>query len=92
MTLTLGAEEVELPADDVAKIRDRLLERDSSTQDLRDLLTEALRTGNGRIDEEHRPNLGSVIKAIKMQRPGDYTLELDKLWQVAQKPIIPKPD
>ena len=87
MTLTLGAEEVELPADDVTKIRDRLLE-----EDLRKLLTEALRTGNGRIDEEHRPNLGSVIKAIKMQRPGDYTLELDKLWQVAQKPIIPKPD
>lgn len=92
MTLTLGAEEVELPHDAVKQIRDRLVAPLGTTQDLYIVLTEALQTGSGRIVEAHRLDLVSVIEAVKNERPGDYRPELHRLRTVAQKPIIPKPD
>jgi hypothetical protein len=88
VTLTLGAEKVVLPSDDVEQIRGRLVEQPLVTQALRRVLAEALRTGSGRIVEEHRSELITAVEGIERDRPDFYSPELRLLWEVAQNPIL----
>jgi hypothetical protein len=85
VTLTLSRQPVDLRYVDVKEIRDRLVERRASAQELRHVLSNALDSGRGRIDESHCLEFVSVIAAIKKERPGFYTPALRRLAQVAQE-------
>jgi hypothetical protein len=89
VTLSLGHEPVDLPYGDVKEMRDRLVERPIPTRELRHVLSNALDAGHGRIDEDHRPELLSVLEAIKSERPDHFSSALRRLYVVAQKPITP---
>ena len=89
MTLSLGYEPVDLPHVDAKEIRDRLVEGRIPTRELRHVLSNALDSGRGRIDEGHRPELLSVLEGIKSERPDHFSPALRRLYELAQKPILP---
>jgi hypothetical protein len=87
--LTLGREPVDLHYVDVKEVRDRLVERRVSTHELRHVLSNALDSGRGRIDEGHRLELVTALEGIESDRPDYFSAALRRLAQVAQKPITP---
>ena len=89
MTLTLGHQPVDLEYVDVKEIRDRLVEPRVSTRELRHMLSNALDSGHGRIDESHRLELVTTLQAIESERPDFFSPALGRLYEAAQDPIIP---
>ena len=89
VTLTLGYEPVDLPYIDAKEIRDRLVEGRIATRELRHVLSNALDAGRGRIDENYRPELLTALEGIKSERPDHFSHALRRLYEVAQKPILP---
>lgn len=89
MTLTLGNEPVGLPYVDVKEIRDRLVEARLPARELRHVLSNALDSGHGRIDEGHRLELVTTLEGIETERPDFFSPALRRLAQVAQEPIAP---
>ena len=91
MTLTLGHQPVDLGYVDVKEIRDRLVEPSLSARELRLVLSNALDSGRGRIDESHRPELVTALQGIQSERPDFISPALRRLYEAAQKPILPEP-
>lgn len=92
MTLTLGHQPVDLRYVDVKEVRDRLVEPSLSAQELRHVLSNALDSGRGRIDESHRPEIVTALQGIERERPDFFSPALRRLYEASQKPIIPEPD
>ena len=89
VTLSLGHQPVDLGYVDVKKIRDRLVEPRLSAQELRHVLSNALDSGRGRIDESHRLELVTAVQGIESERPDFFSPALRRLYEAAQKPILP---
>ena len=89
VTLSLGLQPVDLGYADVKEIRDRLVEPSPSAQGLRHVLSNALDSGHGRIDESHRLELVTTLQAIESERPDFFSPALGRLYEAAQDPIIP---
>ena len=89
MTLSLGHQPVDLGYIDVKEIRDRLVEPRLSVQELRHVLSNALDSGHGRIDESHRLELVTALQGIESERPDLFSSALRRLYDASQKPIIP---
>jgi hypothetical protein len=89
VTLTLGHQPVDLEYVDVKEIRDRLVERRTSAQELRHVLSNALDAGHGRIDESHRLELVTALQGIESERPDFFSPALGRLYEAAQDPILP---
>ena len=90
MTLSLGLQPVDLGYADVKEIRDRLVEPILSAQGAPPhVLSNALDSGHGRIDESHRLELVTTLQAIESERPDFFSPALGRLYEAAQDPIIP---
>jgi hypothetical protein len=89
VTLTLGHQPVDLGYVDVKEIRDRLVEPRRSARELRHVLSNALDSGHGRIDESHRLELVNALEVIQSERPDVFSPALRRLSDAAQKPIVP---
>ena len=89
MTLTLGHQPVDLEYLDVKQIRDRLVEPRLSARELRHVLSNALDSGRGRIDENHRLELVTALQGIESERPDFFSPALGRLYEAAQDPILP---
>ena len=90
VTLSLGLQPVDLEYVDVKEIRDRLVEPSLSAQGLRHVLSNALDSGHGRIDESHRLELVTALQGIESERrPEFFSHALRRLYEAAQNPIIP---
>ncbi len=53
------------------------------------MLSNALDSGHGRIDESHRLELVTTLQAIESERPDFFSPALGRLYEAAQDPIIP---
>ena len=53
------------------------------------MLSNALDSGHGRIDESHRLELVTILQAIESERPDFFSPALGRLYEAAQDPIIP---
>jgi hypothetical protein len=89
VTLSLGHQPVDLGYVDVKEIRDRLVEPRRSARELRHVLSNALDSGHGRIDESHRLELVTALQGIESERPDLFSLALRRLYEAAQKRILP---
>jgi hypothetical protein len=89
VTLSLGHQPVDLAYVDVKEIRDNLVEPSPSAQGLRHVLSNALDSGHGRIDESHRLELVNALEVIQSERPDVFSPALRRLSDAAQKPIVP---
>jgi hypothetical protein len=52
------------------------------------VLSNALDSGHGRIDESHRLELVTALQGIESERP-DFSRALGRLYEAAQDPILP---
>jgi hypothetical protein len=56
------------------------------------MLSNALDSGHGRIDESLRLELLTVLQGIESERPDLFSSALRRLYEAAQNPITPGPD
>jgi hypothetical protein len=56
------------------------------------VLSNALDSGRGRIDESHRLELVTALQGIESERPDLFSPALRRLYEASNKPIIPEPD